>query len=210
LDESESFESQVAGFIDAVHAGEIPHRLEKITFVEANSGRAERLKVILDKIIPYGIVEFDSRSNIKNMSPDASENLRSVGYVSNSKQHIFVAMPFRPEMDDIYDYGIVSAVKSAGYLCERADLSSFTGGVMQWVCQRIKSASFVVADLTGANPNVYLEIGYAWGCGIPTVLLVNDAENLKFDVKGQKCIVYKRIKDIEEKLSNELQALSKT
>ena len=41
-------------------------------------------------------------------------------------------MPFAEEMGDIYDYGIHGAVKeaAAGFLCERADLSSFTGDVM--------------------------------------------------------------------------------
>jgi len=207
LDESESFESQIAGFIDAVKSAEIPAQLERITFAERNFGRAERLKIILEDIIPNGIIEFDTKWNIKNVSPDASEKLRSVGYSSNSKKHVFVAMPFRSEMEDIYDYGISSAVRSAGYLCERADLSSFTGDVMQWVRERIRSASLVVADLTGSNPNVYLEVGYAWGCGVPTVLLVNDTENLKFDVRGQRCIIYKRIKDIEKKLSKEIQEL---
>ena len=125
LDESESFESQIAGFIDAVKSAEIPDQLERITFAERNSGRAERLKRILEEILPNGIIEFDTRWNIKNVSPIASEKLRSVGYTSNSKKHVFVAMPFRSEMDDIYDYGISSAVRSAGYLCERADLSSF-------------------------------------------------------------------------------------
>lgn len=209
LDESESFESQIAGFIDAVKGAEIPDQLERITFAERNSGRAERLRRILEEILPNGIIEFDTRWNIKNVSPIASEKLRSVGYASNSKKHVFVAMPFRSEMEDIYDYGISSAVRSAGYLCERADLSSFTGDVMQWVRERIRSASLVVADLTGSNPNVYLEVGYAWGCGVSTVLLVNDSENLKFDVRGQRCIVYKRIKDIEEKLSKEIQELNK-
>jgi len=55
-------------------------------------------------------------------------------------------------------------------LAERADLASFTGDVMDWVRERITTAQLVVADLTGANPNVYLEVGYAWGKGIPTVL----------------------------------------
>jgi hypothetical protein len=209
LDEPESFESQIAGFIDAVKSAEIPDQLERITFAEKNSQRAERLKRILEEILPNGIIEFDTRWNIKNVSPNVSEILRSAGYASNSKKHVFVAMPFRSEMEDIYDYGISPAVRSAGYLCERADLSSFTGDVMQWVRERIKSATLVVAELTGSNPNVYLEVGYAWGCSVPTVLLVNDTENLKFDVRGQRCIVYKRIKDIEAKLSKEIQGLNK-
>jgi len=42
------------------------------------------------------------------------------------------------------------------------------------------------------------------GCKIPTLLLSQDSKDLKFDVRGQRCIVYKKIKDLEEKLSNEL------
>ena len=51
--------------------------------------------------------------------------------------------------------------QAAGYLCERAYMSSFTGDVLSWVKERIDSAVLLVADLSGANPNVYLEVGYA-------------------------------------------------
>jgi hypothetical protein len=53
-----------------------------------------------------------------------------------------------------------------------------------------------------------VELGYAWGTGRPTVLLVQDVEHLKFDVQGQRCLVYTRIKQLEELLARELQALS--
>lgn len=207
LDESESFESQIAGFIDAIKSGEIPDSLEGIIFAERNLGRVQRLRKILEKLIPDGLIDFDKKRNIKNVTPDATEKLRSVGFASNSKKHAFVAMPFRKDMEDIYDYGISSAVRESGFLCERADLSTFTGDVMQWVRERIKSASLLIADLTGSNPNVYLEVGFAWGTGVPTILLVNDSDNLKFDVRGQRCIIYKRIKDIEEKLTKEIKEL---
>ena len=97
--------------------------------------------------------------------------------------------------------GIQSVVCSAGFVCDRAALSAFTGDVLEWVRNRIKSASFVIADLTEGNANVYLEVGYAWGCGIPTVLLVRDTKHLKFDVQGQRCLTYKKIKDLEEALN---------
>jgi hypothetical protein len=79
---------------------------------------------------------------------------------------------------------------------------------MEWVKQRICSATFVIADLSTANPNVYLEVGYAWGCGRPTILPVRDTTDLKFDVKGQRCLVYKSIKQLEEILGKELEAIS--
>jgi nucleoside 2-deoxyribosyltransferase len=88
-----------------------------------------------------------------------------------------------------------------------SDLAAFTGDVLEWVRSRIRSAHLVVADLTDANPNVYLEVGYAWGVGIPTVLVVKNREHLKFNVGGQRCLEYKKIKDLEDLLTVELKRL---
>jgi hypothetical protein len=99
-------------------------------------------------------------------------------------------------------------VHTAGYLCERADLSAFTGDVVDWVKRRIASAELVIADLSTANANVYLEVGYARGHGVPTVLVTRDANDLMFDVKAQRCIVYKSIRNLEESLRRELRALA--
>ena len=207
LDEIEAFESEVAGLIDAITSGAFPTTLKKISIVERNVRRAKQLTRNLQDLIPIGYIEVNLEKYLKNVEENISEKFRSVGYSSSNKPYIFVAMSFLEEMEDIYDYGIQNAVREAGFLCERADLSSFTGDVMEWVKKRIKSSALVVADLTNSNANVYLEVGYAWGVGIPTVLLVQEAEHLKFDVKGQRCIVYERIKDLEQKLKTELLAL---
>lgn len=205
LDESEAFESEIAGLLDAIASGDVPADLARVTIVERNPGRANRLKTLLDQLRPTG--PADPRSHAFRPLAEVPGRLRSVGYDSQSKPHIFVAMPFADEMDDIFHYGIQGAVNAAGFLCERADLSTFTGDVMEWVKKRISSATLVVADLSDANPNVYLEVGYAWGCGRPTVLLVKDTSQLKFDVKGQRCLVYQKIKDLETSLRSELVGL---
>jgi len=206
LDESEAFESELAGLLDAISTKDYPPALRTISIVERNTGRCERLKSVLSDLLPPGkaLQEFDTYLKTE---PEKKERLRAAGYASDSKPHIFVAMPFKEDMDDVYHYGIQGAVKEAGFLCERADLSAFTGDVMQWVRERIRSASVVVADLTDANPNVYLEVGYAWGCGKPTVLLAKDAGQLKFNVRGQRCVLYKKIKDLEVSLAKELSGL---
>jgi hypothetical protein len=133
--------------------------------------------------------------------------LSQAGINSEDKPLIFVAMPFDKKMDDIFHYGIRNAVNSAGFLCERVDEVVFTGDILDLIKRRIGKASLVIADLTTANPNVYLEVGYAWGLGIPTVLIVQDFEELKFSLKGQKCIIYSGIRELEEKLSKELLGL---
>lgn len=210
LDEEEAFDSQLAGLLDAIDARAYPATLSLITFVEKSAGRAERLKRVLKDLLPDGTVgrgRGASRS-LDVLGAQPNDMLRTVGYASADKPHVFVAMPFADSMEDVFHYGIQGAVKAAGFLCERADLTTFVGDVVSWVKQRISNASFVIADLTTANPNVYLEVGYAWGCGRPTVLIVRDATDLKFDVKGQRCLVYKSIKHLEEILSQELTALT--
>ena len=209
LDENEAFESELAGFLDAVETSDVPEALETITFVERNGGRAERLSVALGRLLERSELE-PGETLTESANPVARDRLRAVGYSSMSKPHIFVAMPFADEMEDVYHYGISNAAAKASYLCERADLSSFTGDVITWVRTRIKTATLVVADLTGANPNVYLEVGFAWGCDVPTVLIARSTSDLKFDVQGQKCLVYEKIKDLEETLARELSALSES
>ncbi|MGB6699767.1 MAG: hypothetical protein WBE80_13945 [Methylocella sp.] len=204
LDEIEAFESELAGIVDAVTSGEFPQALRSIAFIERNVGRARRLSAALKKLLPNGSLPVDGRGSISAFEDQVQNTLRTAGYSSASKPHVFVAMPFAEEMDDVFHYGIQGAVNAAGLLCERADLSTFTGDVMDWVKRRISSATLVVADLSSANPNVYLEVGYAWGCRIPTVLLARDTNDLKLDVKSQRCILYRSIKSLEESLRGEL------
>jgi hypothetical protein len=207
LDEVAAFEAEIAGLVDAVQTSS-PAGLRKITIVEQDAGRARRLASTLTSLLPDHTIATAATPN-PPQSEAASETLRTAGFAAETKPSVFVAMPFKEEMDDTYHYGIVSATNAAGFLCERADLSAFTGDVLEWVKLRIRSASLVIADLTDANPNVYLEIGYAWGCGIPTVLVVKSSDDLKFDVRGQRCLVYKKIKELEDSLTQELKSLPK-
>jgi hypothetical protein len=209
LDEVEAFEAEVAGLVDAVREDDHPKALQKISIVEYNLGRAKRLASSLTALLPDHTITTKAGSLAYPVSALATEKLRAAGYSSDAKAHVFVAMPFRDEMEDVYHYGIQSAVKAAGLLCERADLSTFTGDVLEWVRSRIRSATLVVADLTDANPNVYLEVGFAWGIGVPTVLVCKSADHLKFDVRGQRCLVYKKIKELEDSLTAELRSLQR-
>jgi hypothetical protein len=207
LDEVEAFESELAGLVDALAEGTYPNELAEVIFVERSGGRAQRLSETLERLLPTGSFDVSARGELTSVPSSARQTLRTAGYGSASKARVFVAMPFSEEMSDVFHYGIQGAVNAAGLLAERADLAAFTGDVMQWVRDRIAGAHLVVADLTGSNPNVYLEVGYAWGRGIATVLLVRGTADLKFDVRGQRCIAYGSIKDLETKLSDELRAL---
>jgi len=82
-----------------------------------------------------------------------------------------------------------------------------SAAVIARIRSRIETASLIIADLTGANPNVYLEVGYAWGKDKPTLFVSNNADSLKFDLKTQRCIIYKSINELARKLRADLETL---
>lgn len=219
LDEREAFTAQIAGLLAFLMSSDLSERKQgsgyfasgdefsfitgsrndggtsQITIVEREPDRAQRLTALLKKIL------FDARFE-RSKSPDAETgpSLPDAGVRSDQKRHVFVAMPFSEDMEDVYEFGIREAVNEAGCLCERCDQDIFTGDILDRVRSRIASANVVVADLTGANPNVYLEVGYAWGKDVPTLLIARHGEELKFDVKGHKCVYYKNISHLRKQL----------
>ena len=116
-------------------------------------------------------------------------------------------MPFNQEMEDRYYYGIQRAADVNGFSCKRIDKDYFTGDILQQIKIGIDTSSALIADLTDANPNVYLEIGYAWGKEKPTILLLEEAKELYFDVRGHRCLIYTSIRHLEELLTKELEKL---
>jgi len=208
LDEVEAFESELAGVVEAMAASDCPASLRRVSFVERSHRRAERLREVLDDLIPGGIIDRGRSQALDGLTEPPKDTLRTAGYNSAAKPRAFVAMPFADSMEDVFHFGIQGAVNTAGFLCERADLASFVGDVMEWVRQRICNADIVIADLSTDNPNVYLEVGYAWGCGRPTILLARHPAKLPFNVQSQKYLEYKSIKELEELLRKELRAIA--
>ncbi len=200
LDEREAFLSQLGGIMDAEKKG---FSVERLTIVERNAARGARLKSILREAWP----QARSATAIHPERPATRPDRITAGAASRSKPHVFVAMPFAKELEDVFVFGIQGPVNTAGYLCERVDMATFTGDILDRIKSRIETASLVIADLTGGNANVYLEVGYAWGKGRPTLLLAKKGDDLKFDVRGQRCLVYENIVDLAKKLQADLSAL---
>lgn len=203
LDEREAFDAQIAGMMEYLKApvnGWVPDR---VAIWERDGNRAGRLTELLAGLELGGAVTTGAagRSGAVRPIPDA-------GAASQDKKHVFVAMPYDDAMLDVYEFGVCGPVNDAGCLCERCDQEAFTGDVLDRIRSRISSASVVIADMTGANPNVYLEVGYAWGQGVPTLLIARKGEELLFDVKTHRCIYYKSISDLRRQLTNLLPGIA--
>jgi hypothetical protein len=87
------------------------------------------------------------------------------------------------------------------------DHLNFTGEIVDWMKRKIETATVVIAEVKENNPNVYLEIGYAWGKGRPTILIAKDIDGLAFDVRGHLCLQYGGIIALEDTLGRELREL---
>ena len=102
----------------------------------------------------------------------------------------FVLMPFDKAFDDIYKLGIKETATALGILAERVDEQIFTEGILERIYRQIELADVVVADMTGQNPNVFYEVGYAHAKGKLCILLTQKAEDIPFDLKHHRHIVY--------------------
>ncbi len=94
-------------------------------------------------------------------------------------------MPFLPELEDLWEYGIKEKAVSMGWSCVRGDSISAPGFIVSQIHGQIWEADVVLGDMTGANPNVFYEVGYAVALGKPAVLVArSEGELTAFDTQG--------------------------
>ena len=208
LDAQEAVQRLIAGFEIALASGACPS-LHTILFVESDSRRIQLLKssfeIPLDAIESTGSDAYQTRDRGRDLTrvalgdrsatPDSKRIKKRISSdptgTQQEKQHVFVAMPFSfPESEDAYELVIYPVVRELGFVCEHVGKAAFAGDVLERIRRGISSAGFMIADLTHARPNVYLEVGFAWGSGIPVVFLAKQGEQVHFDVSTHKCIYY--------------------
>jgi len=111
-------------------------------------------------------------------------------------------MPFDKAFDDVYQIGIKESCREVGVYCERVDEQIFHERILDRIYNQIAKADCIIADMTGRNPNVFYEVGYAHALGKPTILLTQRADDIPFDLKHFPHIVYEaRLVELREQLS---------
>lgn len=119
------------------------------------------------------------------------------------KHLAFVLMPFTETWSQGVWMHIKRVCQSVDLRAERAD-DQLGSEIMEDVWQGICQAKIVIADLTSRNPNVYYELGIAHTLGKPFILLAQDIEDIPFDLRHFRCILYTNDVEGTEKLSENL------
>ena len=78
-----------------------------------------------------------------------------------SKYKAFVIMPFGSDFNDVYKLGIKATAKECDVDAKRLDDDFFDTNMVEEIYKKINDADFIIADMTGRNPNVFYEVGYA-------------------------------------------------
>ena len=213
LDGLESAKAIALGALEGLRRR--PSALESVTMIEGSPGKAAAIAREFDLLFGAAEPSPEGRAYVEESAPtwrlaeaQAQDTQEPAGRAGDQKPHAFVAMPFSDDFEDVFNFGIQMPVRAAGLVCERLDRAAFIGDIVQRIRERIAGAQFVIADLTEANPNVFLEVGLAWGLGKPTVLLTKHAqEDLPFDVRSQRMLQYKNSTGLQTMLEAELKAL---
>jgi hypothetical protein len=120
-------------------------------------------------------------------------------------------MPFQSALQPIYDDHIKAVVEGESLACLRADNIFGTQQITRDIWEHINRARFLIADLTGQNPNVFYELGIAHTLNKKVILLTQSMDDVPFDLKTLRCLVYKYtppgMKDLEQKLRRTIRDL---
>lgn len=104
---------------------------------------------------------------------------------------IFVLMPFSDELKPVYEDHIKLAASQLDLKIARADDFFAANVIISDVWNAIYNSRIIIADCTGRNPNVFYEIGIAHTIGKPTILISQNIEDVPFDLRHIRSIVYK-------------------
>lgn len=106
------------------------------------------------------------------------------------RRYAFVAMPFGGEFDDLYRDVIKPAAENGGWLTVRVDEVLEATSIPELIWEEIHRCRVVIADISGNNPNVFYEVGFAHALARPTILMTRDLSKVPFDLRHRQVVLY--------------------
>jgi hypothetical protein len=121
---------------------------------------------------------------------------------------VFVLMPFEEQFSEVYLKGIKDGLPT-GWECNRSDERWDIPETVCRICKSIQEATLIIADITGRNPNVFLELGLAFGLEKKFILITQRISDLPFDIKTFNTIEYSpdNLDDLHRKLREAISQL---
>lgn len=124
---------------------------------------------------------------------------------------VSVMMPFQPAFDGVLGT-IQEACDEMGLRCMNANEIWGESEIIQDIFSLIYRSRVVVCDFTGQNPNVFYEAGVAHTLGRPVIPVVQNINDIPFDLRHHRHIQYlnngEGLDDLKNLLTPRLQTLT--
>lgn len=124
----------------------------------------------------------------------------------------FCAMWFDETLTPFYREVIEPGVRACGYDSLLLKDKEHNNNIDDEIIASIRSAKFVIAEMTGHRGGVYFEAGFAHGLGLPVIYMLrdDDQEDIHFDVRQQNFILWPsdpaKWPEARKKLENRIRA----
>lgn len=102
----------------------------------------------------------------------------------------FIVMPFSLEWSDEVHRILSSVCKSLAVQPMRGDDVFKPSDILVDIWQSINIADFVIADISGRNPNVLYELGIAHTLAKPVLIISKNADDIPIDLSTRRVILY--------------------
>lgn len=99
-------------------------------------------------------------------------------------------MPFQEGLKEVYEHAIAPACKKAGFQAVRVDELEGIYNINQKIIEHIFDSDAIIADLTAWRPNVFYELGVAHAIDNKTIMIIQNKDEVPFDVGPYRCIKY--------------------
>lgn len=164
--------------------------------------KEEAVSRIAERYVNEEIVNLERLRRIVRMNPI----FQGRDFLLN-EQLVFVLSPFGEPFDNIFADHIKPSIESLGKLkCVRADDIYDNQSIIEDIWRYSNEAKLLISELTGRNANVFYETGIAHTIGKDVILITQSMDDVPFDLRHLRCIVYEYtppgIRNLEDNLKN--------
>jgi hypothetical protein len=132
-----------------------------------------------------------------------------------AEKKAFIIMPFQRDFDNVWLGGIKPACAETHYAPLRVDEVNLSSLITDDIERYSNMADVVIVDLTGNNPNVMFELGWALAKNKKPIVICQGehASKVAFDVQGIRHIAYENswlgVESLKQKLKDFVAATEK-